>query len=182
LVKKTKTWFTIVAPKMFNERELAKTITSDPNSLINRKISVSLMDLINDFGKYYMKFIFRVKRVEGEKAFTEFDSSECLRDYISRMVLRRVRRVDTIQDLETKDGRKIRVKGLVIIPKRVKTTIKKAVRNKVREMIKSEVEKSTLDDFVKKIISDEIKVKILKEARKTYPIRNFEIRKTEVLK
>lgn len=181
-MKKTKTWFTIVAPKLFNERELAKTVVSDPNNLIDRRISVSLMDLINDFSKYYMKFIFRIKKVEGEKAFTEFDSSECLRDYISRMVLRRVRRVDTVQDLETKDGRKIRVKGLVIIPRRIKTTIKKTIRNKVREVIKTEVENSTLDDFVKKIVSDEIKVKIMREARKIYPIRNFEIRKTEVLK
>lgn len=180
-MKKAKGWFTILAPKIFNERELAKTVALDPNSLINRRISVSLMELINDFSKYYMKFIFRIKRVEGEKAFTEFDGSECLQDYISRMVLRRVRRVDTVQDLVTKDGKKIRVKGLTIIPRRVKTAIKKAVRSKVEETIKTEVEGSTLEEFVKKIISDEIKVKILKDARKVHPIRNFEIRKTEII-
>jgi len=178
---KDKKWFTIVAPKIFGEKELARTVTNNPSSLTNRKINVNLMELTNDFSKYYMKFIFKIKRLEGDKAFTDFDGSECLRDYISRMILRRVRRVDTVQDLITKDGKKIRVKGLAIISRRIKSTIEKSIRNTLKDMIKTEVENSTLDEFIKNIITDEIKHKILREGRKVYPIRNFEIRKTEVM-
>lgn len=178
---KAKEWFSIVAPKIFDEKEIGKTITSDPKNLINRRIEVSAIDLTNNLEKYYLKFSFRIKKIEGNKALTEFDGSECLRDYISRMVVRRVRRVDTVQDLITKDGKKIRVKGLAIIPRRIKSSIQKKVGNKIKELLKIEVENSTLDEFVKKILSDEIKNKILKEARKIYPVRNFEIRKTEFL-
>ena len=39
----------------------------------------------------------------------------------------------------------------------------------------------TLDDFIKGLMSDEIKNKVLKEARRIYPVRNFEIRKTEII-
>lgn len=183
MVKKTKgkEWFTIVAPKVFNERELAKTMAADPNSLVNRRIAVGLIELTNDFSKYYMKFFFRIKRVEGGKAFTEFDGTECLRDYISRMVLRRVRRIDTVQDLMTKDGKKIRVKGLAITSRKINSIVQKTVRKKIKEVIKTEVEGSKFDDFIRKIISDSIKKKVLREGRKIYPIRNFEIRKTEVM-
>lgn len=176
-----KNWFTIIAPKIFNNMELGKTVGDNPENFIGRKISVSLMDLTNDFSKYYMKFDFRIKKIQEDKAIAEFDGSECLNDYISRMILRRIRRIDTVQDLTTKDNVKIRVKGLAIIRGRIKTSIESAVRNKIRELVKSEVENSTLDEFIEKIISDKIKNKILKEAGKIYPVRNFEIRKTEVM-
>jgi len=55
------------------------------------------------------------------------------------------------------------------------------VRNVVREIVKREVERDTLEGFIRGIISDNIKNKVLREARKVYPIQTFEIRKTEVL-
>ncbi len=179
---KAKEWFTIIAPPMFEEREIGKTMTSDPNTLIGRRITTSMMELSTDVSKYYIKFFFRISKINGNKAIADFDGSECLRDYISRMVLRRVRRIDTVQDLKTKDGIGIRVKGLAVISKKMKTSISKVMRSEIKEMIKDEVEKSTLEELVQNIISDEIKNKIFQSARKIYPVRNFEIRKTEIIR
>jgi len=178
---KSKEWFTIIAPKIFEERELGRTMVSDPQQLIGRRISLNLLELTNNFNKFYMKFTFRVARLEGNKAFTEFDSSECLQDYISRMVLRRVRRIDTVQDLKTKDGVAIRVKGLGIISRRVKSSIQKTIRSSMKDMIKNFVENSTFNELIESILGDELKNYILKEARRIYPVRNFEVRKTQVL-
>lgn len=178
---KRKEWFTIIAPKIFGEKEIGRTIVSDAASLIGRKVVVNLVDLTDDFSKYYLKLSFKISKLEGDKAFTKFDGSECLRDYISRMVLRRTRRVDTIQDLATKDGIKIRIKTLTIVPRRIKSSIQATIRNNIREMVKSEVENSTLEQFIKSMLSDEFKNKVLKQARKVYPVRNFEIRKTEIV-
>jgi small subunit ribosomal protein S3Ae len=178
---KAKEWYSIIAPKIFGEIEIGKTMSSDPDKLVGRRIKVSLMELMNDYGKYYVKFIFRIQKVEGTKALTDFDGSEIMQDYISRMIFRRVRRIDTVQDLQTKDGFKIRVKGLAIISRRIKSSIMGKIRNQIREMVKEEVENSNFEDFVDQIISDELKGKILRAARQTYPVRNFEIRKTEIL-
>jgi small subunit ribosomal protein S3Ae len=178
---KAKEWFTIIAPKIFSEKEIGKTMSSNPDMLIGRRIILSPIELTNNFNKFYMKFVFKVDRVEGNKAFTSFDGSECLRDYISRMVLRRVKRVDTVQDLATKDGVRIRVKGLAIISRRVKSSIRVKIRNMIKEKLKKEIESITLEDFIEKIMSDEIKMRVLSDARRIYPVRNFEIRKTEVI-
>jgi small subunit ribosomal protein S3Ae len=178
---KAKEWFSLIAPRLFGEREIGKTMVSDPDKLVGRRISLSLLELTNNYNKFYMKFTFKVKKVEDNKAFVEFDGSEILHDYISRMVLRRTRRIDTVQDLKTKDGVKIRVKGLAIFPGKIKSSIMGRIRNQIREMMKEEVEGSNFEDFVDKIMSDEIKGKILMTARRTYPVRNFEIRKTELL-
>lgn len=178
---KSKEWFTIVAPKLFDEKDIGRTMVSDPKNLPGRKIILSMMELTEDFSKYYMKVIFKIVRVEGNRAFAEFNGSECMRDYISRMILRRVRRIDAVQDLKTKDGIIIRVKSLAIISRRVKSSIQKNIRAHIKEMMKEEVENSTLDEFIEKIISDEIKGRVLRETRQAYPVRTFEIRKTEII-
>jgi len=177
---KGKKWYTILAPKMFGHVEIGQTSTEDPDLLVGRKVDVSLMTLINDFKKYYMKFRFKIVSVDDNNAHTELDGSECLNDYVSRIVLRYSRRIDTVQDLVTKDGVKIRVKCLAIIRGRVKSSIKNNVRNVVREIVKNDVEGVTLEGFVRAIVSDSIKRNVLREARKVYPVKSFEIRKTEV--
>jgi len=178
---KSKDWFTIIAPKMFEEREIGRTMVSDPENLIGRKITLSLLELANDFNKFYMKFTFRVVRTEGSNAFTEFDSSECMQDYVSRMIVRRVRRIDTVQDLKTKDGIAITIKGLAVISRRIKSSIQKKIRNDIKEMVKNFVADSNFEDLIWSIINDDLKSIILREARKTYPVRNFEVRKTQVI-
>jgi len=178
---KGKEWFTVVAPKIFNEKEIGITMASEPKNLIGRRIIIGLVELTNDFSKYYMKVRFKIDKVEGNKATTRFDGLECLRDYLSRMVLRRVRRIDSIQDNVTKDGIKIRVKSLAVASRKIKSSIEKTVRSEIKKIIKNEVENLTLDEFIRKVISNELKSKILLEVRKIYPIRNFEFSKVEAL-
>jgi len=183
VVKKTKAkeWFTIIAPKLFGEKEIGKTHAIEASNIIGRRINVSVVELSDDFSKYYMKFSFKITRIEGNKAFTEFDGSECLRDYISRMVVRRVRRIDTVQDLKTKDGKHIMVKGIAILSRRVKSSIQKAIASKIKEMVKELVESMNLEDFIQKLLTDEMKNRILQQAKKIYPVRNFEFRKIEAI-
>lgn len=177
---KAKQWFEIIAPKVFNNMEIGKTLATEPEALIGRRLTISAIEVTNDLRKYYLKLTFRIIKVEGTKAFTEFDGSECTRDYISRMVVRRVRRIDTVQDVITKDGFKVRVKCIAVIHRKAKTSIEKTMAEKIKEMIEDIVKNSTLHEFVSKMISDEIKNKIIKEIRKIYPVRHFEIRKVEV--
>jgi small subunit ribosomal protein S3Ae len=179
---KLKQQFALIAPKVFGNKEIGTTFAAEPAQLIGRKVIVSAIDLTNNFSKYYVKFILAITKVDGKNAFTEVVGSECLRDYIARMVVRRVRRIDTVQNLETKDGVRIRVKGITIIGRRVKSSIQKQVRTHVSKMIEEFVKQSTFEEFIKKVISDEIKNKILKDVSKTYPLRHFEIRKFETLK
>ncbi|MEM7821680.1 MAG: hypothetical protein QXX38_02620 [Candidatus Aenigmatarchaeota archaeon] len=177
-IKKT---YAIILPKVFGEKNIGITFASEQKQLIGREIIVSALEIIDNVNKYYLKLLFKINKVEEDKAFTEFHGMECLQDYISRMVVRRVRRIDTIQDLLTKDKVKLRVKSICVVSRKAKKSVQDSVSMKIKETIKKEVESNDLDDFIKKLISDEIKNKVLAEARKIYPIKNFEIRKVEVL-
>ena len=82
---KGKEWYTLIAPKFFEHKTLGQTPVGDPESINNRVVTVSLVNLINDPSKYYFKFKFKVLEVKEQKAFTQFWGLECLRDYISRI-------------------------------------------------------------------------------------------------
>jgi len=179
---KTKEWYSIIAPKMFDEREIGKTMLSDPDQLVGRKVNLSILELTNDFSKYYMKIIFQVYRVDDKKAYTNFAGIEITRDYLSRLVLRRVRRIDNVENITTNDGKKLVVKTLAIVPRRIKSSIQKVIRLEIKSMIKNKIEKLSLDEFVQNILSDQLKNEILKYIRRIYPVRTFEIRKVEALK
>ena len=162
--------------------EIGKTISNTPEGLVGKTVNVSAVELTNDINKYYVKLRFKIDSVNGDKAFTKFYGSECLHDYVSRMVLHRIRRIDSIQDLTTSDKVNIRVKGLTIVSKRVKSSIAVKIREFVSALMKKEIENSTLEEFLQKMLSNEIKSKIIREGRTIYPIRNFEVRKTEIIR
>ncbi len=177
---KAKQWFTLVAPKMFDEKEIGTTLTFTPENLVGKIVSLSAIELTNDMSKYYLKLNFKITKVEGNRALTEFHGSECMNDYISRMVVRHIRRIDTIQDLTTKDGVKMRVKTLATISKKATSSVEVKFREFVSKRMKDIVENMAFEDFVKKMVANEIKTKILREGRRIYPVRNFEIRRIQV--
>lgn len=174
-------WYAVLAPPYFGGKKIGETPAYDPKHLVGRKLTISAMDLVDDISKYYLKLTFLITGVDKKVAKTEFNSSECLRDYIARMVVRRVTRVDVVQDSVTKDGKKVRVKSLVVLPRKPSHAVRREVRKKVKSEIESIMKDCTLSDFVMGLLNEKWKKKLSKEIGKIYPLRNFEIRKTEVL-
>ena len=50
---KGKDWYTIIAPKIFQEKVLGETPGDDVKKVINRSVEVPLVLLTNDMSKYY---------------------------------------------------------------------------------------------------------------------------------
>ncbi len=178
---KGKEWYILLAPKIFKEKEIGETPVGDVKSLVGRRIGVYIINLIDDLSKYYVKFYFKVNEIKENKAYTEFAGFECLRDYISRMIRYGIKRIDIVQDLNTSDKVKLRVKTIIITRKKMKRNVELVLKKFVKEKIKKSVEASTLDDFIENSINDILKNSIINEGSKIYPIRSFEIRKVERL-
>ncbi len=174
-----KEWYTIISPKLFGEKVLGETPVGDPDTVKNRVVSISLINLTNDSNKYYLKFNFKVFDIKEKKAFTEFWGFECLRDYISRMVRHGVLRIDNVIDIITKDEKKLRVKTIVLTSKKAKKEIELTLRKFVNDKLKKEISEMNLNDFIKKVLDDSIKKSVVNEGNKIYPIYKFEMRKVE---
>lgn len=179
---KGKEWFSVIAPPMFGSQELGEIPTTDPKSLINRTIEVSLAELLNNPTKYYMKLSFRIISLNGKKAQTRFNGLKLVKEQIFRIVRKRASKVEIIHDVETKDGWLLHLKLFAILNRSCNLEIQRKVRKQATGLIEEFVSKATIDDVVKTAADGLIQKNIKKFGSSIYPIRFCEIVKIDVKK
>jgi small subunit ribosomal protein S3Ae len=177
--KKVKVWLKLITPEFLGKKEVGEIPANEAEASKGRRIILSAIDVLGDFNKYYLKFIFKVGEVDNQNAYLFFDGLECTRDYIARMVRRRVDRTDFIVDKVTKDNIKLRIKTITVT-RRVPRSIRTKIRKTIDEILEKEVPNLTMEEFVLKVISENLKNFIINTINKIYPIRHFEFRKIEV--
>jgi len=177
--RKTKVWLKLILPEFLGKKEVGEIPANEPEATKGRRVILSAIDVLGDFNKYYLKFIFKVGEVDNQNAYLFFDGLECTRDYVARMIRRKVDRTDLVVDKTTKDGVTLRIKTIVVT-RRVPSGIRTKMRKRIDEILSKEVPELTMDDFILKVLSDDFKNSIISTLNKIYPVRHFEFRKIEV--
>jgi len=177
---KGKDWYQIVAPAFFGDFVIGQTLAIESSQLKGRVIETSLTDITGDPNKYYLKFYFKIEDVKENKAVTRFFGHDCTRDFIARIVRGRTTRIDTSDIIKLLDNN-LRVKSIAISNRRVSKNLEVKIRKIIRDAIKDELVKMKTEEFIREMIDGKIQARIRKIISKTYPLRHFEFRKTEVL-
>ncbi|MCD6276175.1 MAG: 30S ribosomal protein S3ae [Thermoplasmata archaeon] len=178
---RSKVWYTIIAPETFSSKELGMTPANEPEKVIGRIAESTLYDLTGNFKKMHVKLYFKINRIQGTNAFTRFIGHDMTTDYIRRMVRRRRSRIDSIFNVETSDGYRMRVKVIAVPDKRIKSSIKSALRKAIAELLTAKAKEMTFSEYVKYILMDEARKDLIHFLKPIYPVRRIEIRKSEVL-
>src|SRR5688572_29610924 len=111
---KSKAWYAILAPPMFNKVQIAETLAEDPNRVLGRVASTNLSDLTNDFKLMHIKMDFQVHSVNGTNADTRFIGHSLTSDYVRRLIRRNHSKISCVHDVTTKDGAVVRVKPFAV--------------------------------------------------------------------
>lgn len=176
-----KVWITVLAPKYFGFAELGKTMASSPGKVIRRTLWTTLYNITNDFSHQHIKLHFQIIKVEGDKAYTIFKGHELARDYVRSLVRRGSSRVDSIFDVETKDGYRLRVFMLAVTVKRAKTSQKSAIRAIMRQVVVERASQLNFEDFAQELVLGKISSDAYNKAKKIYPLRKVEAMKSKLL-
>ena len=182
IIKKKKKWVKIMAPKAFKEAILGESPVFESENLIGRTIKVNLMSLLKDPRKQNLSVSFKVTKIEGDVARTEAVGYEVLPSMIKRLVKRRKQKVEDSFVCKTKDGKKIRVKPLVIANSKVTKTVTTSIRAKLKFIFGTVFEKTTLEDFLIDMILGKSLLKLKDQIKKIYPVKTLEIKKISVSK
>ena len=178
---KTKQWYKVVGPEMFGKSSVGETLASDPSNLMGRIIETTLGELTNNFSKQNTKLKFKVDQVAGDSAYTSFVGHELTSDYVRSLVKRRTSRIDSIIDVTTSDGYRVRVMPSCFTVKRARTTQVKTIRNIASNIIQEKAGTLDLNQFIQEVVLGRLSLDIYKDAKDIYPLRRVEIRKTEIL-
>jgi small subunit ribosomal protein S3Ae len=179
---KSKNWYTIVAPDMFNRMKLAETLVDEPEKMLGRVLEVTVQELNGDFAKTHIKLLFKVCRISGTEAHTEFVGHDLTSDYIRRMTRRKRSKADITVDVVTKDDFHIRVKPMAISERRIQSSQKTAIRNNMKVALAEWAKGVTIDEYVKAVISGDLVRELSKSCKPIQPMNRVEVRRSEVTK
>ena len=179
---KSKNWYTVIAPDMFNRMKLAETLVDEPDKMLGRILEVTVQELTGDFAKTHIKLLFKVNRIAGTEAHTEFVGHDLTSDYIRRMTRRKRSKADITIDIVTKDEFHIRVKPMAISERRIQSSQKTAIRNNMKVALIEWAKNVTIDEYVKAVISGDMIRELSKSCKPIQPMNRVEVRRSEVMK
>jgi small subunit ribosomal protein S3Ae len=179
---KSKNWYNVMAPEMFNRQKVAETLTDEPEKLMGRIAEVTVQDINGDFSKMHIKLQFKVNDIRGTEAHTYFIGHDMSSDYVRRMTRRRKSKIDMVVDTRTRDDYIIRLKPLAISGNRVRASQQSAIRHIMNNVLTEFCTTKPLDEIVKAIISGQLAKIAASACKPIHPLQRVEIQKSEILK
>jgi len=173
---KKKQWYPILAPKQFDNVIIGETLVYEPNQMLGKTLSHSLMNLINDTKRQNINIHFKVVEVEGNKAKTSIIGYQIIPSSIKRFVRRNSEKMDMAFTCETADNVLLRVKPLVITRGDVKGSIAAKLRNSIVSFLVKTIRKMTYDEIINDLISRKMHDIMRANFNKIYPLKVCEIR------
>jgi small subunit ribosomal protein S3Ae len=171
-----KRYFSLIAPKIFQERELGQTLAYEPGELNGRCISSNLLVLTGNIKKQDINVTFRVTKVQGDTCFTMLERYEVTPAAIKRKVRRMRDRIDESFECVTKDNLLVRIKPLVVTAVKASRPVRAVLRKAMLNHVLSTVRKTDYDSLAMDIINDKFQRDALNALRKICPIRSIDIR------
>jgi small subunit ribosomal protein S3Ae len=181
---RSKRWYKVRAPGLFQHVELGETVATEPEQLIGRTLEATLPELSGaaDAGKAHVKLRFRIERVSGDGvAEARYVGHDLTSDYVRRLARRKRSKIDTALTVTTKDGVSVVLKPVAVGEQRLQTRLRAELRHKMVEILTEEAKQRTSAEFVREMLQGDLS-KILAHGMKTlYPLKKIEIRRSEVL-
>jgi len=181
---RSKRWYPVRAPGLFQHVELGETVATEPEQVIGRTLEATLPELSGsgDAGKAHVKLRFRVERISGDGiAEARFVGHDLTSDYVRRLARRKRSKIDLSLTVTTKDGVQVVLKPVAVGEQRLQTRLRAELRHKMVQILTEEAQLRTSPEFVREMIQGDLS-KVLAHGVKTlYPLKKIEIRRSEVL-
>jgi len=179
---KTKSWYSLIAPEMFDSKEIGQVVSSDEPNLINRKVKIGLGDMLDSFSQStaYTSMYFRVKEIKGKSAHCAFIGHELVPGYVRTLARRRRSVMNQVDDVVTKDGVGVRIKTICVSGLKVSEGVRADVRKGISEGVKHLASQMDFATLCQEMVFGKLSAKLYAGVKKMGPIKRVEIRKSEV--
>ncbi len=178
---KLKKWYTVLAPPMFDNKEICEVVAAEDQMLTNRIVRISLMELMSTSSQTSMfTFLrFRISGVAGNTAQTTLIGHEVSASYIKTFARRGKTILHMVVDIKTKDDVGVRIKVVGVATGKISETTKRNLRNTIVDEIKKFGPTFKYDELMQEILYGRLVSKIFNHLKQITSMKRFEIRKTE---
>jgi small subunit ribosomal protein S3Ae len=178
---KSKRWYSIRAPRNPHSfKVIGETLSENPGNVVGRIHEVTQNEMDNDFTRMHIKLKFRVTEVLNQDAITEFIGHEVQRDHFRRQVRRNRGKVDMVVDVVSKDGFYVRLKLVVISPRRIKSSLKTSIRNIVKDRLYKTASSTTWLKLQEALLDGSLENEVKDSCSSIHAVRSVVFHKSEL--
>lgn len=177
---KAKKWFKVYAPDFLGKQLIGEIISSDPENIPGRVMTVSLGELIQDYSKQNVRASFKITEVAGDAAYTKFVGHEMAKEFVRAMVKRRASRIDntiTLTPLGSDRAVQVTITAFTINHARVSQI--QEIRSAMTKVVEDYAKEADFDSFVSAVLKGDLSKKMFEVCKPIFPIRRIEIIKSE---
>ena len=177
---KAKKWFKVYAPEFLGKQLIGEIISSDPENIPGRVMTVSLGELIQDYSKQNVRASFKITEVAGDAAYTKFVGHEMAKEFVRAMVKRRASRIDntiTLTPLGADRAIQVTITAFTINHARVSQI--QEIRATMTKVVEDYAKEADMDSFISAVVKGDLSKKMFEACKPIFPVRRIEIIKSE---
>ena len=173
---KKKTWFSVVAPKLFGNKEIGESYLPSHEVAIGRTLTITLRDLTGNMKDQNTKASFRITEFKNNALQTEVIGYSVAATHIKRLVRKNTSRIDTHFRLKTKDDQSVILKGLIVTRHKIQRSTRTDLQKALREHLVEEIGKMNFSSFVSLVVPAKIQVGAKRKLLKICPVKEVTVR------
>ncbi len=177
---KLKQWYALVAPKLFNEVEVAQVPAQDTVHLLNRIIELPLKDITKELAHMYINVKLRVVEIRGKNAYSKFIGHAVAREHLQSLGRRNRSMLYAVFPAKSADGVEFSVKALVVTNGKASASQKEAIRKTLLEYSLQKIAKQDFGKFIQEVLYGKASSELNSVLKKIFPIKRVELYKTEL--
>ncbi len=181
VIVKKKRWVQIQAPKLFNEQIIGESFVGEPQELVGRHVTVSLMILTGDPQKQSVSVSFKITGVNNGMVTSELIGYQLVPSAAKKLMRRERSKIDDSFIVETSDKKYIRVKPMIITRGRTTNSVLALMTKLERAFIAKTISTMDFESFVRDVVQKKLQHGIGQLLRRLYPVAACEIRQMELI-
>ncbi len=170
-----KRWCRLIAPALFQQRELGETPFIDAATLPGKTITANLAILTDEMRRQNTEVTFLIEKAEGDTAATSVIGLRLMPTSLRRFVRKGRSRLDEVLTAVTSDDKVVTIKVLLLTQSIVTGAIKSSIHAQLRQFLLKKITQSTYDALTEEVVSGKIHKEIRTKLKKTYPVKTSEI-------
>lgn len=179
---KSKKWYQVVAPPIFEGRQICEIVSSEDHLLANRIIRSSMMDMgvsPNTQTSMFTTLKFRIHETKGTTAYTKLIGHTVAPSYIRTFARRGKSLIHSVVDATTKDKEQVRIKVIAVTYARVSENTKRNLRTAIQEEVKTGTKTLNYSELMQDVLYGRFSTRLFNVLKKITMMRRAEIRMTE---
>jgi len=177
---KAKSWIKVYAPEFLGKQFIGEIISSNPENIPGRVMTVSLGELIQDYSKQNVRTSFKIMNVGGDAAYTQFNGHEMTKEFVRAMVKKRASRIDsTITITPLGSDRELQVTITAFTINHARLSQVHEIRAMMVKVVEDAAKEADFETFVSTMLKGDLSKKMFEACKPIFPIRRIEIIKSE---